>query len=194
MSGIEVAGLVLGTIPIVVAALKSYKEAKQLYIWFMSKKAHIDRLIQSLNEQVYFIKSDVEVALRSTDLDQDRIKPILTDPDLSLWHDDEVVDAISDYLGEGHPLYLNALERCQQTICTIVNNLNGLVSDTRKVSVLDSESVRLAWQLTRRLIDQPHGPSYDYQRYPQDERTIRIPQEDQIRLTERRYRCTDSRP
>jgi hypothetical protein len=192
MSGIEVAGLVLGAIPIVVAALKGYKEAKQRYIWFMSKEAHIDRLIQSLNEQVYFIKSDVEVALRSTDLEQDRIRSVLTDPDLSLWHDDEVIDAISDYLGEGLPLYLNTLERCQQTICTIVNNLNGLVSDTTKVSVLGLASIYLSHLLTRNLSDQRYGPCCDYQRYLQEERPIRIPQEDQIRFTERGYRCPNS--
>jgi hypothetical protein len=158
----------------------------------MSKEANIDRLIQSLNDQVYFIKSNVEVALRSTDLEQDRIKSVLTDPDLSLWTDHEVVDAISHYLGEGLPVYLNALERCQQTICTIVNNLNGLVSDTRKVSVLDPASVRLARPLTRRFIDKPHGPSCDHQGYLQEERRIRIPQEDQVCLTESGYRFPDS--
>ncbi|KAL2861219.1 uncharacterized protein BJX67DRAFT_367074 [Aspergillus lucknowensis] len=141
MSGIEVAGLVLGAIPIVVAALKSYKEAKQRYIWFMSKEAHIDRLIQSLNEQAYFIKSDVEVALRSTDLEQARIESLLTDPGLSLWNDDEVADAIRDYLGDGFQLYMNALERCQQKICTIINNLNGLVSDTRRIDPKDLPAI-----------------------------------------------------
>ncbi|KAL2782475.1 hypothetical protein BJX66DRAFT_192514 [Aspergillus keveii] len=141
MSGIEVAGLVLGAIPIVVAALKSYKEAKKRYIWFIGKQEHINRLIQSLNEQAYFIKSDVEVALRSTDFEQARIQSILTGPDLSLWNDDEVADAIRDYLGEGYQLYINALERCQQKICTIVNNLNGLVSDTRKIGPKDLPAI-----------------------------------------------------
>ncbi|CEL01824.1 hypothetical protein ASPCAL01402 [Aspergillus calidoustus] len=137
MSGVEVAGLILGAIPIVVAALKTYKETKQRYIWFMSKEAYIDRLIQSLNEQVYFIKSDVEVALRSTDLEPESIKSILTGPDLSPWNDHEVADAIREYLGEGFELYLDALGRCQATICTIIASLNGLVSGTSKIVPAD---------------------------------------------------------
>lgn len=133
MSGVEVAGLILGAVPLVVSALKSYKETKQRYIWFMSKEVCVDKLIQSLNEQVYFIKADLEVALRSTDLEQDKVTSILTGSDLTSWRENEVAEAVQDYLGEGFELYLNALERCQDTICLIVNNLNGLVSGTRKV-------------------------------------------------------------
>jgi hypothetical protein len=161
MSGVEVAGLLLGAIPIVVAALKTYKETKQRYIWFMSKEAYIDRLIQSLNEQVYFIKSDVEVALRSTDLKPESIKSILAGPDLSPWNDHEVADAIRDYLGEGFELYVDALERCQATICTIIASLNGLVSGTSKVCVPTLTSIPFVEPLTSEFVDRPCGPRGD---------------------------------
>ncbi|KAL4925913.1 uncharacterized protein BDV17DRAFT_165990 [Aspergillus undulatus] len=141
MSGVEVVGILLGAIPLVVSALKAYKESKQRYIWFMSKEPHIDRLIQSLNEQIYFIRSDVDVALRSTDLEQDKIKTFLSDPDLDLLRDREVADAIQDYLGEGFQLYLSALARCQGTICHIVQNLNGLVSSGRRIESTDLTAI-----------------------------------------------------
>ncbi|PGH26816.1 hypothetical protein AJ80_01582 [Polytolypa hystricis UAMH7299] len=132
MSGLEVVGVLLGVIPLVVSALKNYKETKQRYIWFTSKEPYINRLIQSLNEQIYFIRADVGVALRATDLEQERIKAFLNDPDLNLLRDLEVAEAIRDYLGDGFQLYFDALGRCQETVCGIVKNLNSLVSGTKR--------------------------------------------------------------
>ncbi|KAL4985784.1 hypothetical protein BDW68DRAFT_189390 [Aspergillus falconensis] len=143
MSGVEVVGILLGAIPLVVSALRTYKEAKQRYIWFMNKEPYIDRLIQSLNEQIYFIRADVDIALQSTGLEHDKIKAFLSDPDLDLLSNQEVADAIRDYLGEGLQLYLDALARCQNTICNIVKNLNGLVSGTKRLESADlAEIVR----------------------------------------------------
>ncbi|KAL4733248.1 hypothetical protein BDV11DRAFT_214090 [Aspergillus similis] len=139
MSGVEVVGILLGAIPLVVSALKTYKETKQRYIWFMNKEPYINRLIQSLNEQIYFIRADVDIALQSTGLEHDKIKAFLSDPDLDFLSNQEVADAIRDYLGEGLQLYLDALARCQNMICNIVKNLNGLVSGTRRL-----ESANLA--------------------------------------------------
>lgn len=153
MSGVEVVGILLGAIPLVVSAIKSYKTTKQRHKWVTKKDLYIDRLIQSLNEQIYFIRADVQIALRSTDLEQGKITAFLTDPDLDLLRNQEVADAIRDHLGEGFQLYLDALARCQDTICNIVKNLNGLVSGAKSVCALGTVSMGHLTPTNRCLLD-----------------------------------------
>ncbi|KAL4919448.1 hypothetical protein BDW62DRAFT_199763 [Aspergillus aurantiobrunneus] len=94
MSGLEVVGVLLGAIPVVVAALRSYKEAKQRYIWFARKEVYVDRLIQSLNEQMFFLRADVGLALRTANLEPERITAFLDDPNLNPLGNVEVADAL----------------------------------------------------------------------------------------------------
>ncbi|KAL2827450.1 hypothetical protein BJY01DRAFT_255714 [Aspergillus pseudoustus] len=74
-------------------------------------------------------------------LTQDKITTFLADPGTSLLRNHEVQEAIQDYLGDGYPLYMNALTRCQESVRTIVSNLNGLVSGTTSIESTDLATV-----------------------------------------------------
>lgn len=131
MSGIEVAGLVLGAIPLVIAALDNYKTTRQRFKYFVGKELYINRLIEALKEQKFFIDTELRVALGAAGLTPDDINTLILTPDASLFGDPDVVNAVQEYLGEGFPLYENAVFRCHDALTELVNNIQGLTSDSQ---------------------------------------------------------------
>ena len=66
MSGFEVAGLIVGIIPIIVEALQQYKKTRERWRRFKCKALYIARLIDSLEEQQVLIQTDLNILLRAT--------------------------------------------------------------------------------------------------------------------------------
>ena len=56
MSGFEVVGVVLGVIPLIISALDNYKKTSQRIKFFRGKEPYVAQLIQSLKEQMFFMR------------------------------------------------------------------------------------------------------------------------------------------
>ncbi|OQE14181.1 hypothetical protein PENFLA_c040G02035 [Penicillium flavigenum] len=119
MSGLEVIGVVLGTIALIISALDSYK---------------------SLEEQRFFLQTDTCLALKETHLEEKQIITLIDEQGLNLFQNPEVADALKEYLGEGFVLYTNAVARCQHIFNDIVANISGLVS-TLQVPTMSAPSI-----------------------------------------------------
>lgn len=65
MSGLEVAGLVLGAIPIVIWSLEHYKTTRDYWRRSRSKRLLIDRMIKALHEQRTLMEVDLQVLSRA---------------------------------------------------------------------------------------------------------------------------------
>ena len=127
MSGLEVAGVILGAIPIIISAIDKYKTTSQRLKWFRYKEPYIAQLIQSLKEQKFFLESDIIVTLKmSTDLESNEISNWLQKPDSSLFEDPEIAEAVREYLGEGYIQYKGAIDRCQCILEGIAKDISGL--------------------------------------------------------------------
>lgn len=128
MSGFEVVGVVLGVIPLLVSAIEKYKTTSHLMRYFKYKEPFVAQLIQSLEDQKFFIESDLYIPLRATHLDDDRISELLGQPSSNIFNDLEIVDAIRGYLGDGYLPYQRAVTRCYQALAQIASSIGGLAS------------------------------------------------------------------
>lgn len=131
MSGLEVVGVVLGAIPLIVAALDRYKTTSQRLFLFRHKEPFIDQLIQALNEQRFFIETDLLLTLRATHLEEEDITDLICKPHPNLFQHPDISDAVSQYLGDGYGPYQNAVTKCESALEDIVKDIGGLMSDSQ---------------------------------------------------------------
>ena len=100
MSGFEVAGVILGAIPIIVTALQQYKKTREKLSYFRHKALYIDRLIDSLEEQKVLIEADLCILLRAIGRD------LIDFGDcIQVFQSDEVEQELYNYLGVICELY-----------------------------------------------------------------------------------------
>ena len=126
-TGIETVGLVLGAIPIVIAALDHYNSVRSTWKDFTQKSLRIKQLIQGLEEQKVLLEMELELLLRrvgalsATDSPRD-----LTD----LLETVRQVDTnrnLKIALGRAFEPYTTALEVCETSIERIAGAISGLI-------------------------------------------------------------------
>ncbi len=127
MSGIEIAGLILGVVPLTIAALKQYKAAREMKHAIIHKSLYIDRLIQALEEQKFVFESEFRIMLRAAGLEQQEISTISGEYLQAILLRSDVAEGLSRYLGRGYDPYRNALVRCEASLKEIVRIIGGLV-------------------------------------------------------------------
>lgn len=128
MSGFEIVGVVLGAIPLLISAIEKYKATSQRLKYFKYKEPYIAQLIQSLEDQKFFLESDLYIPLNSTHLEEDQINHLICQPNPDLFQDTEISQALREYLGDGYAPYQRAVTRCHQILVQIASNINGLAS------------------------------------------------------------------
>lgn len=125
MSGIEIAGLILGAVPITVQLLKQYIEARKFWLAFRNKAQHLRTLIEGLEDHAFFIRADLCTVLVSAGIDigqRQTIRNIDLEAVAEILNDTNTRDRIVTYLGnEGYRLYIRKLERCQDLVAGLVS-------------------------------------------------------------------------
>ena len=127
MSGLEIAGVILGAVPVTIAALLQYKTAHQMMRYFNHKSVYIDRLVQALEEQKFCLESEFDLVLRAAGFGQ----PDTSARDAEHLHTilirTDVAEELGRYLGRGYEPYRKALLRCETSLEEIVRSIGGLV-------------------------------------------------------------------
>ena len=129
----EVAGVVLGAIPIVIAALQCYKDTIKLGGRLFKRKKHVEKLIRALTEQKGALEQNLEWLSKAIDEPCDRVEEL----DLENEH---VRDAMMGYLGSsGLTSFALALTSAQTTVSNIIRNIKGLLPDKTVSMTLSSQ-------------------------------------------------------
>ena len=122
MSGFEIAGLVLGAIPLVIEALNAYRAGRSSAAIFFKHGEALQDLISELQMQNALFQSNIESLMRAAGVDLDEIEA-LKDSDGRLMYADEGDEDVRDFLGAAHEpfvqhiaMYLNKLERIAKSL------------------------------------------------------------------------------
>jgi hypothetical protein len=129
MSGVEVAGIVLGVIPLLIAFLDRYKDGLSRTTVLFRRRKHVDKLIHALLEQQVLLEANVKLLLQKIDLDED---PQTTEELLDVLRDPQVVHQVESYLGpKAYVSYIRAISECERLVGEVAKNIEGLcpVSD-----------------------------------------------------------------
>lgn len=143
MSGFEIAGLIIGIVPVTIAALERYKTAHEMLLRYTNKSVYIDRLIQALEEQKFCIESEFEIMLRAAGFEQQDISTIGGERLQNILLRRDVAEELGRYLGRGYDPYRKALVRCEASLGDIVRKIGGLVPGS-PVSLLTATKLPIA--------------------------------------------------
>ena len=127
MSGLEVAGLIIGAVPVIVAALEHYKAFHKKTWLFKNKSSRIDQLIIALGAQKFFLQGELELALLGAGFDRYNIASMDTNEVQNLLNRDDVSERLIRSLGRGYDPFKETIVRCQKSLAKIVLEIKGLV-------------------------------------------------------------------
>lgn len=143
MSGLEVAGVVLGAIPIVVAALElSVKGVSTLNKW-RAYRRHIKNLIQDLETEHCKLENVLEQLL-SEIARQDQIEEMIQNPFGPLWNDRSIQDRVQKRLWKSEKVFRNNVEGIKEAVDELKERL-GIDGDFHeKVQVCHNNPALMA--------------------------------------------------
>ena len=131
MSGLEVAGVVLGAVPLIVAALEHYKISKKLWDRFRKTAMHINELIEALDENHALIEASLNSLLQKAGSAEGVCIANDTMDYGSRLRNKEIALDLQSFMGRLYKPYEKALLRCEQTLLRIINKLDGLVQGSK---------------------------------------------------------------
>lgn len=109
MSGIEIAGLVLGAFPLLIQALESYREgAEVLSDWWNIKRAY-KKCRQDLSYHQLLFEGNVEQFLLPLVVDDDDLKALMANPGNAGWRDPNLEARLRDRLPKSYSLFLDII-------------------------------------------------------------------------------------
>ena len=109
MSGIEVAGLVLGAFPILIYALESYRKGAEVFgDWWRIEGAYI-KCKQDLKYHQLLFEGNIERFLLPLVVDDDELKKLMKNPAGTAWEDPELEKKLQERLPKAYDTFLGVM-------------------------------------------------------------------------------------
>lgn len=123
MSGIELAGLVLGAFPIALAALGKYRDVAETLGTFWRIRREHQQWTHSLNICKLAFEQNLEELLLPLIVDDDELQWLVQNPDAPKWRDPELEDRLRERLPKSYGLYLETMSRIQHVMVEVTQEL-----------------------------------------------------------------------
>jgi hypothetical protein len=125
----EVAGLLLGAVPLAISALRCYKTGKTLTDRVRKRKKHVEKLIRALQGHDAVLELYLVWLLKAVE----SYEAYHTPRDIpSLMQDAETTERIRDFLGEkGATAFQHAAFECQEAVQKIAKSIDGFLPNNK---------------------------------------------------------------
>ncbi|KIX00630.1 uncharacterized protein Z518_09695 [Rhinocladiella mackenziei CBS 650.93] len=128
MSGIEVAGLILGAIPILTEGLQTYRKSLKAVKPAFEKRKTIDSLLRALSRQATILEELLKSVLIESGCEIPSSFPAGIEQILT---DSETQEAVKDYLGSKHDIFIFTLEDCDEIFHRLALKIAKLVPSVK---------------------------------------------------------------
>jgi hypothetical protein len=140
LSGVEIAGLVLGSLPLLISAVEHYNDGLHPIKIFFQKQYELDRFYRALDEQKTFLRLSL-IELFGADLSaltEEQIEALQDDSnDLRvLWEDKMLQAEVKERLGLAYVPYMNNIDRMKEALEKLVNQKCLHIQSALKVTLL----------------------------------------------------------
>lgn len=116
MSGIEVAGLLLGSFPLMISALEHYRETEEvLSTWWMIEKEYSKCMYFFTTQQGSLTQALEELLLPIIE-DEEKLKALLAEPGGPLWRDPSLERLLRNRMPDTYTDYLHTIDMLKDTI------------------------------------------------------------------------------
>lgn len=134
MSGIEVAGLVLGALPLIVSGLEYYAEGVSTLKVMFNAPSEFKSLSRRLRVEQKIFKNSIELLLHDCIENNQLLSDLMSDnADSDLWSDPEVENALRQKLQSSYTVYLETMSSLETTLLQFKDRLR--LSDDGKVCI-----------------------------------------------------------
>ncbi|KAI1116815.1 hypothetical protein F5Y14DRAFT_405323 [Nemania sp. NC0429] len=126
MAGLEVAGVVLGAIPLVISALEHYKAGRGTAATFFKWRDQLDLLIYRLKLQKCLLHLDLLELLRGAGVGAAVEEDLTEEECLQVLRDSNNEQAVREYLGVVYNMFLDVLGRYETCLTILVEKLGHI--------------------------------------------------------------------
>lgn len=150
MSGLEVAGIVLGALPLIIYGFEHLRDGASRLGRIVNFNAEFHRLWGEVEDEELMYRLQLKILLKPLVKDgtlaEDELEELMLSPDHDLWRDADVDDALRERLGESYDRYVANLTDIQALAWQIIQPL--LQSPVLKQRLCSNEVWYLSSQLT----------------------------------------------
>ncbi|KAF2009486.1 hypothetical protein BU24DRAFT_467859 [Aaosphaeria arxii CBS 175.79] len=146
MSGIELAGLVLGAFPLLIYALESYREGAELLNDWWRIQATYKKCKHDLGYHHTIFEGNIERLLLPLVVDDDELKALMDNPAGEAWEDEELEKRLKQRLPKSYELFLDIMGNINKLIESLKKELG--VNDSKFLAKVDKGKVKAG--VTRR--------------------------------------------
>ena len=126
MSGVEIAGLVLGAIPLLIAALEHYETFIGPAKAFAKFFGELDRTIRELKLVRFTFEQSIEVLLRPCVVDDQELEQMIGNTQHALWQDSAIEKEMRRTLGKAYAIYMMVVHEIESIMLEIAMSLNNI--------------------------------------------------------------------
>lgn len=125
MSCLDVAGVVLGAISLIVLAIEKYRTTRKRIRFFRYRDGYITDLTRTEWAEVIGFNLKYVIS-KETKLKSEEVNTLFSQPNSTLFRDDEIAQAIQENLGESYLPYHRAITKCEEILARIAADIIGL--------------------------------------------------------------------
>lgn len=149
MSGLEIAGLVLGLYPLVISALEQYRRVHDVAGLLTHFESEYRKTLEDVKDEQLFFRMTLEELLLplSTDesFDEGDLEALLTNPAGQDWNNKEFQLALEERLGRAYQRFLEIMTSLHSLMSsllfTLVNDKPELQAKIRERAVMHSNPI-----------------------------------------------------
>ena len=124
MSGIEAAGLVLGALPLVIAAVKQYQESAEVLESFWKYQRKYQKCMRELEYLQLAFSLNLKELLLPLICDDGQITSLMSDPGGPAWQGEELERKLQDRLSTAYDLYIYSMEDIKEVMQKLGHELD----------------------------------------------------------------------
>lgn len=107
MAGLEIAGVVLGSIPLLISGLEHYSKGLSTLKNVRDYETVIENLVTSLSMSLIIFRTSCEELLAPLLLPDEQFRELLANPQTDAWKDNELCEKLNAKLGQAAYLSFN---------------------------------------------------------------------------------------
>ncbi|CZR68674.1 uncharacterized protein PAC_18573 [Phialocephala subalpina] len=156
MSGVEIAGFVLGGFPLLISAAEHYREGFEPLLKWKRFRTEFICFIDAVDIEKQLYDQMLERFLLSANVPHEELQLFMTKRDYEGWHRADLVDVLQRHLGTSYPVYMSTIN----TMTKLMAELQDVLSlKNGEVDWADNGASKWDYQLKRiRLSFSKRGP------------------------------------
>jgi hypothetical protein len=119
----EIAGLVLGAIPLLISALEHYEDFVEPTVAFFRWKGQLSKVTRRLLMGHTEYEQNMRLLLKQVVCNEDLAK-MIEDPHSDLWKDDDIVKGLQSKLGHAYLSSMSTVQEIAEIMVSIAASLN----------------------------------------------------------------------